>query len=111
MEIKKVKEARDIQVGIKRLADKGGGIVIQTKDAYKAELEMQLEDLITYFQLKSNPTSLFLYKGMKKGILNTKEGRYFFPDLCRIPVIYTVPKIHKNNQNPPGRPKCFITVP
>lgn len=41
-------------------------------------------------------------KGMRRGLLNKKEGRYLVPDTCRIP-IYTVPKIHKHSLNPPGR--------
>lgn len=33
-----------------------------------------------------------------------KEDKYLVPDTCRVPVIYTVPKLHKDQVKPPGRP-------
>lgn len=39
-----------------------------------------------------------------KNILTKKEAKYLVPETCRIPIIYTVPKIHKNQTQPPGRP-------
>lgn len=94
-----------------RAADKGGGVVLQTKDNYLKEIQRQLQDESTYTKLPKNPIPQ-IKRGLehivqmvvKKSILNNKEVRYLVPDLCRIPVIYTVPKIHKNQENPPRRP-------
>lgn len=94
-----------------RPADKGGGVVLQSKEKYMAEIDRQLGDGNTYQQLRSNPTSTnkkelekLIHLGTKKGILNKKEAKYLIPESCRIPVLYTVPKIHKDKENPPGRP-------
>lgn len=94
-----------------RPADKGGGVVLQTKINYLTEIERQLSDESTYIKLPKNLTlqikrglEQIVQKGVSKSILNNKEARYLVPELCRIPVIYTVPKIHKNKENPPGRP-------
>lgn len=61
MELKKVKEAKVIEIGISHLenrknmvirpAGKGGGLVIQTK-MYRAELNRQVEDNETYIPFK-----------------------------------------------------------
>lgn len=40
---------------------------------------------------------------MKK-ILTKKEEKYLVPDVCRVAIIYTVPKLHKDLINPRGRP-------
>lgn len=120
LEIRKSKVARDIELGIKHLenrkdivirpADKGGGTMVQTKEAYKTDLENQLK-IRTHQRLLRNTTRTYrnqcyniVKKGMNKGILNNKEGRYLVPDVCRIHVIHTVPKSHKNKENPPGCP-------
>lgn len=36
--------------------------------------------------------------------IKKKEARYLVPDAPRLPVIYQLPKIHKNSECPPGRP-------
>lgn len=43
-------------------------------------------------------------KAHKKGILDKKEYRYLIPEAPKLPVIYQLPKIHKDTENPPGRP-------
>lgn len=42
--------------------------------------------------------------GFQLGILNKKEKAYLVPSVLRVPVIYYLPKIHKNLSKPPGRP-------
>lgn len=71
----------------------------------------QLQDEDTYVKLFGNPTSkyrkeleLLVNLEIKKDILSKKESRYLIPESCKIPVIYTIPKIHKNQEHPPGRP-------
>lgn len=41
---------------------------------------------------------------MAKSLLNSKEAKYLQPNTCRILIIYTLPKIHKDKEKPPGRP-------
>lgn len=36
--------------------------------------------------------------------MNKKEARYLVPEAAKTLVIYYVPKIHKNQEKPPGRP-------
>ena len=106
--IKLLKERTDIVI---RPADKGGAVVIQSKEQYQNELSRQLQDGTTYTKLLGNPIrkykkelALLIDLGKKKDILNKKESKYLMPETCRTPVIYTVPKIHKSRENPPGRP-------
>lgn len=121
LKFSRISESQHIQQGIKQLeankdiiirpADKGGAIVVLTKEYYHQELMGQLNDNNTYLKLSSNPTreykrdlSSLIQKGINKNILSKKESRYLVPDTCRVPIIYTIPKIHKNAEAPPGRP-------
>lgn len=69
-----------------------------------------LEDSDTYSTLPSNP--IFIEKRVgtgcpfrtEKDIINKKEARYLITEACRTPIIYALPKIHKDNTNPPLRP-------
>lgn len=106
--IKKLEARKDI---VLRQADKGGAIVIQSKVDYNEELNRQLNDTDTYQILPSNPTVRYkkelakvIQKGSDKGLLNKKETLYLQPKTCRVPIIYTLPKIHKDKLKPPGRP-------
>lgn len=38
------------------------------------------------------------------GIINDQEFNHFSSEYPRIPVIYFLPKVHKDPNNPPGRP-------
>lgn len=65
----------------------------------------------TYKKMRGNPTREYkselqepIQKGSKKNILTKKEAKYLIPDTCRVPIIYTVPKLHKDQKNPPGCP-------
>lgn len=94
-----------------RPADKGGAIVVLSKEYYNNELQGQLNDQNTYIKLRGNPTREYkselqelILKGSKKNILTKKEEKYLLPDTCRVPIIYTIPKLHKDQKNPPGRP-------
>lgn len=106
--IKLLKERNDVVI---RPADKGGALVLQSKEQYQNELNRQLQDKETYIKLLGSPTIKYKKElehlvnlGIKKDILNTKELKYLIPHSCRIPGINTVPKIHKCKENPPGRP-------
>lgn len=104
--IKTLTERKDIVI---RPADKGAAVVIQSKEQYLQELKLQDED--TYVKLLGNPTREFKKQlesvvnlGIKKEILNKKESKYLIPESCRIPIIYTIPKTHKNHEQSLGRP-------
>ena len=121
LKVKKLPNPMAIHKGIKMLeenkeviirpADKGGAIVVLAKDYYYEELAKQLEDTNTYIKLRSNPTGEYkeelvdlIYRGKEKGVLNKREAKYLIPEVCRVPIIYTVPKVHKDSEKPPGRP-------
>lgn len=70
-----------------------------------------MQDETTYLKLLNNPIIKYkkelekmVHLGTKMDILNKKEAKYLNPESCRIPVIYTIPKIHKDKENPQGRP-------
>lgn len=86
--IKKLEASKDVVV---KQADKGGAIVIQSKKVYKEEeLDQQLCNEEMYQKLLSNPTLRYknelakvIQKGVAKGLLNKKEGRYLQPNGCK----------------------------
>lgn len=64
-----------------RPAEKGGGLVILTRDYYYSEMQGLLEDATTYLPINGNPTAQLkvqLYKwideGLSKQILNPKRS-------------------------------------
>ena len=94
-----------------RPADKGGGVVVMDKDYYHQQLSTLLEDRTTYKRLNSDPTEAYktqldslIQWGFQINALNIKEKAYLAPSVCRVPVIYTLPKIHKHATMPPARP-------
>lgn len=90
---------------------KGGALVILNKSEYLVELNRLVGDTATYEKLKDNPTDKYktklkwLVKRAKhEGIVNKDGARYVVPDGPRVPVIYQLPKVHKNPSKPPERP-------
>lgn len=86
-----------------RSADKGGGIVVLDKEDYIAEMNRFLDHQTTYWVLLKDPTveykqalTAFVNEGFSLNILNQKEREFLVPLTPRIPVIYYLPKIHKN---------------
>lgn len=91
-------------------ADKGGNIVILDKSQYIEEMNRLIWSLYIY-PLASNPTVRFRKQlsnlidyGFEQGILNKKEKAHLIPTITKVPVIYYLPKIHKNPIQPPGHP-------
>ena len=118
---KRIHQDPTIQAGLQTLcakkniiirpADKGGGMVILDKEAYLQEMYRLLGDNTTYIILPGDPTSKYkkaltalIKEGSALNILNKKEAEYLVPLAPRIPVIYYLPKVHKDVVNPPGRP-------
>lgn len=92
-------------------ADKGGGLVILDKSKYLEELHKLLEDRETYQILNKDPMLVYkdelhwlIEEGKSGNILTKKEASYLDPFFCKTPIIYCLPKIHKDMINPPGRP-------
>lgn len=74
-------------------------------------MENLLSDSNTYSILTKDPMlefkgdlHLLVERGKHVGVLSVKEALYLDPLFCRTPIIYYLPKIHKNSVNPPGRP-------
>uniref|UniRef100_A0A8C5PLH9 Uncharacterized protein n=1 Tax=Leptobrachium leishanense TaxID=445787 RepID=A0A8C5PLH9_9ANUR len=92
-------------------ADKGGGIVIWSKESYKEEALRLLDDNSTYTKLTKDPVSEirhklipFLQEGLDKNILNKSEFDYLSIEFTKVPHFYILPKVHKDPLKPPGRP-------
>ena len=106
-----LKELMDSKDLIIKPADKGGAICIQDADKYKAEILSQLSNDKFYKKLKSDPTESFqktvlsyLEEAKLKGWISKPEFDFLYNQHPIRPVFYTLPKIHKCLENPPGRP-------
>lgn len=113
--IRKLTKRKDIVI---RPADKGGGIVILSKNQYNNSMKNLLKDEKTYTKLPSNPVfrrrkelELVVHLGMKRNIFNKKEAKYLIPEACRTPIIYSLPKIHIDKENPPPDPWSMESIP
>ncbi|CAJ0949522.1 unnamed protein product [Ranitomeya imitator] len=78
---------------------------------YKNEVYRQLGDPTTYKKLSHNPTTIIqntikttLDEFQTRGILDGKTRDFLTKKHPITPVIYILPKIHKDLHNPPGRP-------
>ena len=94
-----------------RSADKGGALVILNKIDYVSECTRQLQDTNFYCPLPGDPTISFkttiseiLGRFSHSGEITDKEFDFLSVQHPRIPVFYTIPKVHKNPAHPPGRP-------
>uniref|UniRef100_A0A8C6WYX0 Reverse transcriptase domain-containing protein n=1 Tax=Neogobius melanostomus TaxID=47308 RepID=A0A8C6WYX0_9GOBI len=93
-------------------ADKGGAIVILDRSTYVNEVQRQLCNTNFYRKLDHNPTSTFKSKIKNKLdslLLNNEitksEHAFMYVDSPVTPVLYILPKIHKQYTDaPPGRP-------
>ena len=94
-----------------RPADKGSAIVIQDGKCYHDEALRQLTDGMFYTKLDGDPTFQYNEKVRKvvksmeaRGVINSKTAADLIETKPRTPHFYTLPKIHKRKDNPPGRP-------
>ncbi|CAJ0961173.1 unnamed protein product [Ranitomeya imitator] len=92
-------------------ADKGGAIVVMDRSFYMTEVRRQLSDTSTYKMLQTDPTYSIqqkirrvLDKHLQLNTIDNKTKVYLTNNHPVTPVIYILPKIHKNLQNFPGRP-------
>ncbi|XP_053546886.1 uncharacterized protein LOC128638774 [Bombina bombina] len=94
-----------------RPADKGGAVVVMDLQQYRSELLGQITDQKTYRILQTDPTNQLkryidekLDRWCEMGSITIQEQKFLKRDYPIAPTIYTLPKIHKDPNNPPGRP-------
>ncbi|CAN2391269.1 hypothetical protein PRIEUP_LOCUS1308, partial [Pristimantis euphronides] len=94
-----------------RSADKGGGIVIMDSFYYHQESLNILGDSNYYLKLPNDPTNDYLKElyellewGFEIGVISKKERDFLKSKFPTMAFFYFLPKIHKNLENPPGRP-------
>ncbi|XP_069464765.1 uncharacterized protein [Ambystoma mexicanum] len=92
-------------------ADKGGGIVIMKSEQYFQMVMDLLKDTQSYKLLKKDPTkdlkveiSEMVSFALERDWITEKESDFLNTTGGRTPCLYALPKIHKNSNNPPGRP-------
>ncbi|XP_066465500.1 uncharacterized protein [Eleutherodactylus coqui] len=92
-------------------ADKGGAIVVMDTSMYTTEVFRQLNDENVYEKLRSDPTIRFqlqlrgmLNEALWAGLIDKKLLKFLDIQHPIVPTLYTLPKVHKDPQNPPGRP-------
>ena len=102
--------AKDESIVIKK-ADKGGAIVIQNRKDYIAEGERQLKNGKFYTKLQEDPTTdhntkikTQLDAMLTRGEITKKVRNFLYLENPRTPQLYLLPKVHKNQNPPPGRP-------
>ena len=102
--------AKDESIVIKK-ADKGGAIVIQNRKDYIAEGERQLKNGKFYTKLQEDPTTdhntkikTQLDAMLTRGKITKKVRNFLYLENPRTPQLYLLPKVHKNQNPPPGRP-------
>lgn len=103
MFIKRLWEDTSIMI---KAADKSVSIVIMDTEKYKQEILRQLGDTNCYAKLDSDPTwdykstmDKILSTGLKPNWINQDLFDYLTVAHPTIPVLYTLPKIHKNLEN------------
>ncbi|CAJ0954326.1 unnamed protein product [Ranitomeya imitator] len=78
---------------------------------YRAEIMTQLSDTAVYKKITCDPTAgfqrelqLLIDDSLNNGLIDQKLSEFLFVNSPITPVLYTLPKIHKDLLNPPGRP-------
>ncbi|CAJ0940184.1 unnamed protein product [Ranitomeya imitator] len=92
-------------------ADKGGALVVMDTSQYVSEIRSQLSDGDLYEKLRVNPVQEFkleleaiIDEALSMGIIDVKLAKFLKVEHPVVPILYTLPKIHKDLRRPPGRP-------
>ncbi|CAJ0965265.1 unnamed protein product [Ranitomeya imitator] len=93
-------------------ADKGGSIVILDKAYFMEEIYTQLIHIYRYrtfqpFDIEKEIKKLVTHY-QQLGTIDKKLGEFLIKKHPVIPVFYTLPKIHKDLQKPPGHPISYL---
>lgn len=111
--------ANDQSIVIKS-ADKGGAIVIMDRADYVEEANRQLQDASFYEPINGDPTkhlqrlsTLVCREAFAMGIIEKGEFEYLQVPFPRVPIFYTLPKIHKGTSPAPlaGRWPAGVGAP
>ena len=110
-ENKSIKSLRNNSDIIIKPADKGSAIVILDKQYYINEGERQLHNNQFYEETETDLTgeviyrvNLYVNKMLQRGQISQNTSNYLTTDIDRTQQFYLLPKIHKDINNPPGRP-------
>ncbi|XP_069508487.1 uncharacterized protein [Ambystoma mexicanum] len=94
-----------------KMADKGGGIVVQNLNQYKNMVNCLLDAITNYKKVKKHPTTDIKTKiqetarfVFEHGWISDKKETFLTTSEGRTLAFYALPKIHKNQLHPPGRP-------
>ena len=94
-----------------RPADKGSGIVLLSREQYIQECERQLSDQIYYQRLHMSTLDSVVTEITEiidqyhlAGFISKSVNKWIRTPEPRVANFYILPKIHKNQENPPGRP-------
>ncbi|CAJ0949880.1 unnamed protein product, partial [Ranitomeya imitator] len=111
LEKETLKSLQDNSNIIIKAADKGGTLVVMNRSQYVGEIRRQLADTNTYKKIQSDPTFTIrrkidniLNKHLEHKTIDSKTRTFLINQHPVTPVLYTLPKIHKDLHNPPGRP-------
>ncbi|MCP3932107.1 MAG: hypothetical protein GY705_23795, partial [Bacteroidetes bacterium] len=92
-------------------ADKGSGTCVLTNEQYLTEVKSQLNNSLHYEKLDKDISPQIaleikelVNKYVQKGLLTDEVAKIIIPEEYRAAKFYLLPKIHKNLEQPPGRP-------
>ncbi|KAM4034466.1 uncharacterized protein ACNLHF_021098 [Anomaloglossus baeobatrachus] len=92
-------------------ADKGGSVVIMDKKDYVQEIKSQLSNTAVYEKLNgdlvfdiSKKLLNIINRYLELKIIDEKMANFLLKKHPITPILYTLPKVHKSLQCPPGRP-------
>ena len=110
-EYKSIKSLRNNPDIIIKPADKGSAIVILDKQYYINEGERQLHNNHFYEETETDLTgevihrvNLYVNNMLQRGQISQNTSNYLTTDIDRTQHFYLLPKIHKDINNPSGRP-------
>ncbi|XP_069502378.1 uncharacterized protein [Ambystoma mexicanum] len=92
-------------------ADKGGGIVLWDTTLYSTEVMLQLNNPVFYRRLNHDPTASIgeeikslMDHALHEEWIDQDEHQFLIKTSPVTPAFYLLPKVHKNECVPPGRP-------
>ena len=108
---KSIKSLRNNSDIIIKPADKGSAIVILVKQYYINEGEKQLHKNQFYEETETDLAGEVIHRVnphvnnmLQRGQISQNTSNYLTTDLDRTQQFYLLPKLHKDIENPPGRP-------
>ncbi|XP_071999215.1 uncharacterized protein [Engystomops pustulosus] len=106
--IDQLAKMRDVVI---KPSDKGGNVVVWPVKAYEREALRQLRDSSCYRKLTFNPLNKYtaelttmLEQAFEDNIITRNQLMALLPKYPKVSSFYLLPKVHKELNNPPGRP-------